>query len=97
MNNTLVIAEAGPNHNQDWGLAKKLVDVATDSGADVVKFQTYSSNTLYAKQQKDVSGIKDIHSMFKSLDSYRYSGATEVEERLMIELVSLVENLEGKK
>ena len=72
MNNTLVIAEAGPNHNQDWNLAKKLVDVAIDSGADVVKFQTYSSNTLYAKQQKDVSGIEDIHSMFKSLEIPRH-------------------------
>ena len=34
---------------------------------------------------------------FRSLDSYRYSGATEVEDRLMIELISLVENLENKK
>lgn len=68
MNEVLVIAEAGPNHNQDWDLATKLVDAAVDAGADVCKFQTYSSNTLFAKQQKDISGIKDIHSMFKKLE-----------------------------
>lgn len=68
MNKVLIIAEAGPNHNQDWDIAKKLIDVAVDSKADVCKFQTYSSNTLFAKQQRDISGIKDIHSMFKKLE-----------------------------
>ena len=50
---TLVIAEAGVNHNGDLQLAKKLVDAASDAGADVVKFQTFKSNQLvtdYAKQ-----------------------------------------------
>ncbi len=35
-----VIAEAGVNHNCDIQIAFKLVDVAIDSGADVIKFQT---------------------------------------------------------
>ncbi len=34
-----VIAEAGVNHNGDPALAKKLVDIAADAGADAVKFQ----------------------------------------------------------
>jgi N-acetylneuraminate synthase len=38
---TLVIAEAGVNHNGDMDLAKKLIAVAADSGADVVKFQSF--------------------------------------------------------
>ena len=35
---TMVIAEAGVNHNGELHLAKKLVDAAVDAGADVVKF-----------------------------------------------------------
>ena len=34
-----VIAEIGVNHNGQLSLAKKLIDVAVDSGADAVKFQ----------------------------------------------------------
>ena len=43
---TLVIAEAGVNHNGDLLLAKKLVDAASNAGADVVKFQTFQANQL---------------------------------------------------
>ena len=42
----LVIAEAGVNHNGDLQLAKKLVDAASDAGADVVKFQTFQASQL---------------------------------------------------
>jgi sialic acid synthase SpsE len=44
-----VIAEAGSNHDRDLGVAHKLVDVASDCGADAVKFQTYSADTLYSR------------------------------------------------
>ncbi len=40
---TYVIAEAGVNHNGDIGLAKKLIDMAADCGADAVKFQTFKA------------------------------------------------------
>jgi len=43
---TLVIAEAGVNHNGDLQLAKKLVDAANNAGADVVKFQTFQASQL---------------------------------------------------
>lgn len=42
----LVIAEAGVNHNGDIVLAKRLVDVAVQAGADLVKFQTFSADRL---------------------------------------------------
>lgn len=50
---TLIIAEAGVNHNGDEKLAIKLVDAAYRSGADIVKFQTFKAKklvTINAKQ-----------------------------------------------
>ncbi len=43
---TLIIAEAGVNHNGDINLAKQLVDAAARAGADLVKFQTFSAHRL---------------------------------------------------
>jgi N,N'-diacetyllegionaminate synthase len=43
---TLVIAEAGVNHNGDLVTALSLVDVANESGADIVKFQTFTADQL---------------------------------------------------
>jgi len=43
---TIIIAEAGVNHNGDISLAKKLIDIAADAGADLVKFQTFNSSKL---------------------------------------------------
>jgi sialic acid synthase SpsE len=45
---TYVIAEAGANHNRDLGIARELIDVAAEAGADAVKFQTYSGEALYS-------------------------------------------------
>lgn len=42
----LIIAEAGVNHNGKIELAKNLVDVAVDAGADIVKFQTFKAEQL---------------------------------------------------
>ena len=44
-----IIAEAGVNHNGSIHLAKKLINVASDAGADAVKFQTFKSKNLVIK------------------------------------------------
>ena len=44
-----IIAEAGVNHNGSVDLAKKLIDVASDAGADAVKFQTFKAENLVTK------------------------------------------------
>lgn len=48
----IIIAEAGVNHNGDLELAKKLVDVAAEAGADFVKFQTFKAANIAAKTAK---------------------------------------------
>lgn len=49
MKHTLVIAEAGVNHNGDIEVAKKLIDKAKEAGADIVKFQTTKIDSLVSK------------------------------------------------
>ena len=44
-----IIAEAGVNHNGSIKLAKELIDVAVESGADAVKFQTFKAESLVSK------------------------------------------------
>ena len=46
---TIIIAEAGVNHNGSIENAKKLVDVAVKAGADYVKFQTFKAKNLVSK------------------------------------------------
>ncbi|MBR1796594.1 MAG: N-acetylneuraminate synthase [Clostridiales bacterium] len=55
---TIIIAEAGVNHNGDMDLAKKLIDEAKNAGADFVKFQTavnptskYAPKAEYQKRE----------------------------------------------
>lgn len=43
---TLIIAEAGVNHNGDMAMACALIDAAADAGADLVKFQTFDADRL---------------------------------------------------
>lgn len=49
MKHVFIIAEAGVNHNGSIELAKKMIDVASKSGADAVKFQTFKAENLVSK------------------------------------------------
>lgn len=44
--NTFIIAELSANHNQDIEIAKQSIQAAKDSGADAVKLQTYTADTM---------------------------------------------------
>ena len=46
---TLIIAEAGVNHNGEIELAKKLIEGAAMAGADLVKFQTFSAEKIVTR------------------------------------------------
>lgn len=52
MPGTLIIAEAGVNHNGSIELAKKLIDAAADAGVDYVKFQTFKTENLVSRKAR---------------------------------------------
>ena len=79
---TLIIAEAGVNHNGDFSLAKRLVDEAYLAGADIVKFQTCKAENVIsryadkAEYQKVTTGTNDsqldmVRKLMLSFDEYR--------------------------
>lgn len=55
-----VIAEAGSNHNRDLDVARKLIDVAADAGADAVKFQTFNGRLLYSSKAPKFDYLKGV-------------------------------------
>jgi N,N'-diacetyllegionaminate synthase len=72
---TLIIAEAGVNHNGDLVLAKKLIDVAAAAGADLVKFQTFSADRLATRtagkadyQNRTTDSKESQHDMLRRLE-----------------------------
>ncbi|MGB6355822.1 MAG: N-acetylneuraminate synthase [Steroidobacteraceae bacterium] len=75
---TLVIAEAGVNHNGDMSLARRLIDVAADAGADMVKFQTFSADRLVTAraakadyQLRTAGAAESQHAMLRRLELTR--------------------------
>ena len=70
-----IIAEAGVNHNGSIKLAKKLIDMAVESGADAVKFQTFKTENLVSKtaekaayQKKTTDALESQFDMIKNLE-----------------------------
>lgn len=75
---TLIIAEAGVNHNGDMALALQLVEVAASAGADYVKFQTFSADRLVTRtaekaayQSARTGGGESQYAMLKRLELTR--------------------------
>jgi N,N'-diacetyllegionaminate synthase len=46
---TIIIAEAGVNHNGDMQIARKMIDVAAAAGVDIIKFQTFTAEKLVTR------------------------------------------------
>jgi len=55
-----IIAEIGANHNGDMELARKLIIAAKEAGADAVKFQSWTKNSIFIKEKyKENFFLKD--------------------------------------
>lgn len=70
-----IIAEAGVNHNGSMEIAKKLIDVAHEAGADAVKFQTFKADKLVSKsaqkaayQKESTDASESQYEMLKRLE-----------------------------
>ena len=50
-----IIAEVGVNHNGSLALAMELIDIASDAGADAVKFQSFCADELSTKHAKQAN------------------------------------------
>lgn len=75
INRTIVIAEAGVNHNGDIELAKRLIDVAADANADFVKFQTFTADSIVTHaakkadyQAQTMNSDESQHEMLRRLE-----------------------------
>ena len=75
---TFIIAEAGVNHNGSLKTAKQLVDVASEAGVDMVKFQTFSADRLVTTsahkadyQNKTTAASESQHEMIRKLELSR--------------------------
>jgi len=82
----LVIAEAGVNHNGSMDLAKKLIDAASDAGADIVKFQTFKAGKLVSKAARQAEYQK---ANLQESDDYQYNmlKKLELDEAMHLELI----------
>ena len=104
MKSTLIIAEAGVNHNGDIAIAKDLIKVASRSGADIIKFQTFKTENLVTKDakkaeyQKSSSDKNDAQfEMLKNLelDEFKHKELIEVCKDFNIEFLSSAFDLES--
>lgn len=59
MKRVFVIAEAGVNHNGDIDIAKRMIEVASEAGADAVKFQTFQADALTCRNAEKADYQKD--------------------------------------
>lgn len=72
---TLIIAEAGVNHNGELKLAKQLIDAAAEAGADLVKFQTFNADRQVTRtagkavyQNQTTDSKESQHEMLRRLE-----------------------------
>ena len=81
-----IIAEAGVNHNGSIDLAKRLIDVASKSGADAVKFQTFTAENLATKKAKKANYQKNLTS--KKESQFKMLKKLELTKNMHIELIN---------
>ncbi|MBI5134706.1 pseudaminic acid synthase [Candidatus Uhrbacteria bacterium] len=72
-----IIAEAGSNHDRNFEQALQLIDAAKESGADVVKFQVFSADTMAAATQDPTVDLgsdtfgrygKTLHELYRKVE-----------------------------
>ena len=86
MTRTLIIAEAGVNHNGSLELAYRLIDVAKNSGADVVKFQTWTASGMVSKYARKADyQVLNTQSQGSQLEMLQALEMTVVDQLKLVE------------
>jgi N-acetylneuraminate synthase/N,N'-diacetyllegionaminate synthase len=80
-----VIAEIGVNHNGDVDLARRLIDVAADCGADAAKFQTFRAEDLIVEGTEAVEYQKKDNADLKQYDLLKKLELSQEAHRALVE------------
>ena len=87
---TVIIAEAGVNHNGDLNIAKSLIDVAVDAKVDIVKFQTFSADRLVTKNA--IKAQYQLDTTDKNETQYDMLKKLELSKSMHEELIAYCKN-----
>ena len=78
----LIIAEISANHNNNFGIIKRLINSAKKNGADLIKIQTYTADTLTIKSNKKDFQIKRKNPWSKNKNLWNLYKKAETSEKL---------------
>ena len=67
-----LIAEIGLNHNKDVNLAKEMIEAAAETGADAVKFQSYTVDSFIAKKEPKMNELYEIFKKYELDEDEHY-------------------------
>ena len=83
---TIVIAEAGVNHNGSLIIAKKMIKVAKDCGADFVKFQSFKAQNIVTKNS-EMAEYQKTNLNDKKLTQFEMLKKLEINKNFHISLI----------
>lgn len=91
-----IIAELGSNHNGDMELAKKLIIAAKEAGADCVKFQSWSKETIFARKKYEENYFiaddyreRNDYTLEKIVEAYSISAQELLEMKQFAEKIGI--------
>ena len=86
----LIIAEISANHNNNFRTIKKLINSAKKNGADIIKIQTYTANSLTIKSNRKDFQIDKKNPWSKNKNLWKLYKKAETSEKLTIEISALI-------
>ena len=87
---TIIIAEAGVNHNGSLDLAKELIKVASEAKADYVKFQTFKATNTITKNAEKANYQKNTTDQREN--QFDMVKKLELSKEMHIELINYSKN-----
>lgn len=91
----IIIAELGANHNGDMKVAKQLIDKAKECGADYVKFQSWTKDSIFSKKVYDDNYF--LRDDYRNREDYTLEGIVDkysVSEKELLELKKYCDEVE---